>query len=112
MIIDEERERSSRLQGQVLRRSERREVAIFLLDDALWVADFVDGQGDLVDAATWFRFNCGTAVSTQARRRMALESALPLSDELVARIEELLRSDRGAKPRARRGSGESDHSRD
>jgi hypothetical protein len=110
MIIDEERERSSPLQGQVLRRSERREVALFLLDDSLWVADFVDGKGEVVDAATWMRFNCGAA-SAQARRRMALESAFPLSDELVARIEELLRSDR-AKPRARRGSGESDHSRD
>jgi hypothetical protein len=59
MRIDQERERPGPLQGQVLRRSERREVAIFLLDDAFWVADFVDGQGELVDAATWVRFNCG-----------------------------------------------------
>ena len=89
MKIDERREGSSSLQGQVLRRSQRREVAIFLLDDALWVADFVDGRGEVIDAETWMRFNCGAA-STQARRRMALESALPLSDELVARIEALL----------------------
>ena len=80
------------LQGQILRRSERREVAIVLLEDTLWVADFVDGEGQLVDAATWVRFNCGAA-SAQARRRMALESALPLSDELVARIEALYRSE-------------------
>lgn len=92
MTIVEARERSSPLQGQVLRRSERREVAIFLLDDALWVADFVDDKGEIVDAVTWFRFNCAAA-SLQARRRMALESALPLSDELVARIEALYRSD-------------------
>ncbi len=92
MTIDEGREPSSPLQGQVLRRSERREVALFLLDNALWIADFVDGQGEIVDAVTWFRFNCGAAASTQARRRMALESALPLSDELVARIEALLTS--------------------
>jgi hypothetical protein len=92
MRIGQERERSGPLQGQVLRRSERREVAIFLLDDALWVADFVDGQGELVDAATWVRFNCGAA-SAQARQRMAFESALPLSDELIARIGALYRSD-------------------
>jgi hypothetical protein len=92
MGIDEERERLRPLQGQVLRRSERREVALFLLDDTLWVADFIDGQGELVEAVTWFRFNCGAA-SAQARRRMALESARPLSDELVARIEALYRSD-------------------
>jgi hypothetical protein len=93
MKIDEPCERSSPLQGQILRRSERREVAIFLLDDTLWVADFVDGQGELVDAVTWFRFNCGAAASVQARRRMAFESALPLSDELVARIEALRKGD-------------------
>jgi len=80
------------LQGQILRRSERREVAIVLLEDRLWIADFVDGEGQLVDAATWVRFNCGAA-SAEVRRRMALESALPLSDELITRIEALYRSD-------------------
>ena len=77
------------LQGQVLRRSRRREVALFLRDDMLWVADFIDGHGEIVDAVTWVRFNCGTTASPQARRRMALESAVPLSEELVARIQAL-----------------------
>lgn len=98
MRIDEARERSSSLQGQVLRRNERREVVIFLRENALWVADFIDGQGELVDAITWFRFNSGAAASAQARRRMALESALPLSHELVARIEALLRPDPARHP--------------
>ena len=79
------------LQGQVLRRSDRREVAIFLRDRALWVADFIDGQGQLVDAATWFRFNCGDLTNREARRRMVRESALPPSAELAARIAALLR---------------------
>lgn len=74
------------IQGQLLRRSERREVAIFLRDGALWVADFIDGEGKLIDATTWFRFNCGALSSPQARRRMVMESAVPLSPELVARI--------------------------
>jgi hypothetical protein len=77
------------IQGQILRRSERREVAIFLRDRVLWVADFIDGQGELVDAPTWFRFNCGELSTTHARRRMVLESAIPLSRELVERIERL-----------------------
>ncbi len=99
MKIDDGHKGSTPLQGQLLRRSERREVAIFLLDDSLWVADFVDGQGELVDAVSWFRFNCGAAASVHARRRMALESALPLSDELVARIEALYRSDGAVRTR-------------
>lgn len=78
------------LQGQVLRRSGRREVAIFLRDNALWVADFVDGQGQIVDAATWFRFNCGDLTNREARRRMVRESAIPPSAELAARIAALL----------------------
>lgn len=73
----------------MLRRSKRREVAIFLRDGSLWVADFIDGQGALVDAATWFRFNCAAVSSAPARGRMTFESALPLSADLVRRIERL-----------------------
>jgi hypothetical protein len=89
MRTNEDREASSPIQGQFLRRSERREVAIFLRDRALWVADFIDGQGELIDAPTWFRFNCGELSNSHARRRMVRESAIPLSEELVARIERL-----------------------
>ena len=77
------------IQGQLLRQGERREVAIFLRNGALWVADFIDGQGQLIDATTWFRFNCGALSTTHARRRMVLESAVPLSEELVERIARL-----------------------
>ncbi len=91
------------LQGQLLRHSERREVAIFLRDGVLWVAGFIDGEGALVDAVTWFRFNSGAARSPHARR-MVLESAIPLSDERVARIGRLptpsLARGRGARVRA------------
>lgn len=80
------------IQGQLLRWSERREVAIYLRKDALWVADFIDGDGELIDAVTWFRFNCGTPFTLYARRRMILESAMPLSGQLAARIESLHRS--------------------
>lgn len=82
-------EASDPLQGQVIRRNRRREAVLFLRNDALWVADFVDGHGQVVDAVTWVRFNCGAADSLHARRRMALESAIPLSEEMAARIEAL-----------------------
>ena len=91
MTADEGRVDSRPLQGQVLRRNERREVALFLHNDALWVADFVDGEGELVDAVTWVRFNCGSTSSAQGLRRMALESAIPISDELAGRIQALQR---------------------
>jgi hypothetical protein len=87
--------------GQVLRRSERRETAIYLRDGVLWVADFVDGHGELVDAASWLRFNCGST-SAEARRRMALESASPVADELAERIEALHRLAAAARSRAGR----------
>ncbi len=81
-----------RIQGQMLRLSEHHAVAIYLRDGRMWVADFIDGQGALVDAATWFRFNCGTLANSHALRRMALESAIPLSEEVVDRIEALHRA--------------------
>ena len=75
------------IQGQLLRQNKRREVAIFLRDGVLWVADFIDGQGELIGATTWFRFNCATPLATHARWRMVVESATPLSEDLVRRIE-------------------------
>jgi hypothetical protein len=81
------------IQGQILRSSDRREAVIFLRDGTLWVADFIDGDGALVEAETWFRFNCGSASNRLANRRAALESAAPLTEELVARIEALLGPD-------------------
>jgi len=86
--------------GQILRRSERREAALYLRDGVLWVADFVDGHGELVDPESWLRFNCGGA-SAHARRRMALESASPVADELADRIEALHLAMAAAKPGTR-----------
>ena len=81
-----------RIQGQLLRLSARREVAIYLLDGTLWVADFVDGHGELFEPETWFRFNCGSPSARDAQRRTLLESGLPLSADIVAKIENLHRS--------------------
>lgn len=78
-----------RIRGQMLRLSEHHAVAIYLRDGVMWVADFIDGQVTLVDANTWFRFNCGSLANSHALRRMALESATPISLELGEQIEAL-----------------------
>ena len=91
--------RGGRIQGQVLRLNERRVVVIFLRDGVLWIADFIDGHGELVESSTWFRFNCAAPTSTQARRRMVLEAGMPLTAELVERIERLLAASVG-EPRS------------
>jgi hypothetical protein len=82
-------DRAPVIQGQLLRRSERREVAIYLRDGRLWIADFIDGVGELSEPGAWFRFNCGTPWARRAHRRMLFEAATPLSVELAARIERL-----------------------
>ena len=89
MNLDSAVRTEHRIQGQLLRLSTRREVAIYLREGPIWVADFVDGCGALTDAPTWFRFHCAATVSWHLRRRMALESAMPLSRDLVTRIERL-----------------------
>jgi hypothetical protein len=93
MDLDPQNLRASLILGQLLRLSKRREVAIYLREGSLWVADFIDGHGELVDPAAWFRFNFGSPTARQSRRRMLLESAVPLSAELAAKIESLHRRD-------------------
>jgi hypothetical protein len=82
----------------MLRLSEHHAVAIYLRDGQMWVADFIDGQGALVDATTWFRFNCGTLANSHALRRMAIESATPISSALAERIDALHRASVSQEP--------------
>ena len=82
-------EGTSPIQGQLLRISARREVAIYLREGTLWIADFIDGQGELVEPEVWFRFNCGSVGARASRRRMLRELGLPLSADTVAKIEQL-----------------------
>jgi len=79
------------IQGQILRLTKRREVAIYVRYGKLWIADFIDGCGQLFDPVTWIRFNCGSRTARHARRRMVVESAFPLYEQLERRIEELHR---------------------
>jgi hypothetical protein len=85
--------RPYQIKGQMLRLSEHHAVAIYLREGILWVADFAEDQGVLVDANTWFRFNCGNLANSHSLRRMALESAMPISSEFGFRIEALHAAD-------------------
>jgi hypothetical protein len=92
------------IQGQLLRLSRRRQAAIYLRDGALWVADFVDGHGEITDARIWFRFNCASGSPSHMRRRMVLESAIPLSRDLVDQVERLHRLQHSAASQLASGS--------
>jgi hypothetical protein len=92
---------STAIQGQLLRVSKHRAVAIYLRDGYTWVVDFVDGRGVLVDVDTWLRFNCGSPANPYALRRITLESAQPLPRELVAQIEDLHRLHESLRPSTR-----------
>ena len=94
----------ARIKGQMLRLSEHREVAIYLRDGDVGIADFIDGRGELVDVASWFRFNCGSSANAYASRRMAIESAKPLSADLIGRIEALHRPVVTRRPRTLLGA--------
>lgn len=78
------------LQSNLLRLSERREIAIYLRDGAAWVADFNDGRGELYTAGAWCGMG-GSRMLAHAQRRCEVETISPLPDEVVQRIESLHR---------------------
>jgi hypothetical protein len=80
------RERRGLIQGQVLHSGPRREVVLFLYEGMLWVADFFDGESQLVDATTWVRFNCEGAANGRTRLP---EAPPPLSIYQLVRIRAL-----------------------
>ena len=60
-------------------------------EGTLWVADFVDGEGVLVEPAHWVRFTLPAAPRTDAEQRtMTAESGPPLTPALVRGIFQLL----------------------
>ena len=68
---------------------EGHEVAIYTRDGAFWVAEFKDGRGELLNAATFFRFHAGVLRYRNRRHAATLESAMTLTPELLERIEGL-----------------------
>lgn len=78
------------LQGNLLRLSGRREIAIYLRDGAAWVADFENGRGELLIASAWYGTGGGRRLAG-AQRRGEVETISPLAVETARRIEALHR---------------------
>jgi hypothetical protein len=80
------------IQGQLLRRSERREVAIYLRDGQLWIADFIDGVGALMEQRRLVPLQLRNAVGAARAAKDALRIGSPAVRR--SRVE-----DRGVAPR-------------
>ena len=76
------------LHGNLLRLSERREIAIYLRDGAAWVADFNNGRVELFIASAWYSMGGGRRLA-HAQRRGEVETISPLPEAVVQRIEAL-----------------------
>jgi len=79
------------ISGHVLHLSDCQIVAIYQRNGVCWIADFQQGVGQLVDAATWFRFHAGVLRYSHRRRAEALDTMAPISPQLAAQIERLHR---------------------
>ena len=78
------------IQGNLLRLSERREIAIYLRDGCAWVADFNNGRDALYIASAWYSMGGGRMLA-HAQRRDKVETVSPLPEDVVRRIESLHR---------------------
>lgn len=81
----------SAISGHVIHVSDGHSVAIYQRNGVCWVADFQWGAGQLVDAASWFRFHAGVLRYSHRRRAEALETMTPISPELAEQLERLHR---------------------
>ena len=75
------------IHGQLLQLSAEHQVAIYSRCGVSWVAEFRNGHCQITDAGTWFRFDAGALRYSHDRRTAALESATPLTPEVIAKIE-------------------------
>lgn len=79
---------ATRINGNLLRLSERREIAIYLRDGAAWVADFNNGGCEIFIASAWYSMSGGRMLA-RAQRRGEVETISPLPEAVVPRIEAL-----------------------
>jgi hypothetical protein len=73
------------MEGNLLRLSETREIAIYRRGGVAWVADFRGGRGELFTAGEWFALNGRGSLL----RRVGLASIVPLPVDLIEKIERL-----------------------
>ncbi|HMH17471.1 MAG TPA: hypothetical protein VK572_04910 [Burkholderiales bacterium] len=80
------------MEGNLLRLSETREIAIYRRGGVAWVADFRGGRGELFTVGEWFALNGNRSFLRRAGR----DYIEPLPARLIERIERL----HGAEDRA------------
>jgi alkanesulfonate monooxygenase SsuD/methylene tetrahydromethanopterin reductase-like flavin-dependent oxidoreductase (luciferase family) len=85
MNTNQEQNGASRLNGNLLKLGDQREIAIYLRDNMAWVAEFNNGRASVSTASHWFSVNQGGRVL----RQMDLTSIVPLPDDVMERIERL-----------------------
>ena len=81
--------------GNMIELSAGHSIAIYERSRVGWVAEFRDGRGEFMYAGTWFRFHSGALRAA----RTALESATPLTPEMLERIEGLHRESEAREQR-------------
>ena len=75
MDVQGEQPDFSTISGTSLRLSERDTIAIYRWGGLSWVTQFRDGQGELSDAATWFRVHAGLLHSSRVGSVAAIKAA-------------------------------------
>jgi hypothetical protein len=100
MDVQREQPPFSTISGTSMRLSERETIAVYRWDRLSWVAHFRDGQGELNEAATWFKANAGVLRSRWLGSPAALEAVEVLTPSMVAKIAQL--HERDAAEQARR----------
>jgi len=86
--IDLETTETSVMAGQLLTLDDEHKIAIYSRAGELWVAEFHGDHAEFVRAAAWFRLHYGICHMSFSLRR-ALQSAVPLPNEMELAIEKL-----------------------
>lgn len=87
------------ISGHMLTLGAGHSIAIYERNRYFYVAEFRDGHGELMSAATWFHFHAGGLRYCHNRRRSVLESSMPLTPEMLVIIERLHRESEARQER-------------
>lgn len=89
------------LSGHMIDLGAEHSIAIYVRNGVCWVAEFRYGRGEFTCASEWFRFHAGALRYCHNRRAAALKSAMPLTLEMLHRIERLHRQSEAREERMR-----------
>ena len=87
------------INGHMLTLDAGHSIAVYERNRCCYVAEFRDGHGELAYAAEWFRFHAGGLRYCHNRRRVALQSSVPLTPEMLEKIERLHRESEARQQR-------------